>query len=57
MKRNNSSYCCDKIEELIKSYEYKMKNLDEYGLTLEAKISVRSQLEQVINDLRNILYE
>ncbi len=56
-KRNNPSWCCDKIEELIEQYKHKIFTLDTYGLELVAKIEVRKELEIVIYDLETILYD
>ena len=41
-KRNNPSWCCDKIEELIEDYKYKQNTLDKYGYSLDAKVAIRN---------------
>ena len=56
-KRNNPSWCCDKIEEKIDEYKYKLRTLDKYGYSLDAKIAIRSELEAIIGDLEIILYK
>ena len=56
-KRNNPSWCCDKIEEKIEEYKYKLSTLDKYGYSLDAKIAIRNELEAIIGDLERILYE
>ncbi len=56
-KRNNSSWCCDKLEELIEEYKDRQNTLDKYGYSLEAKVAIRNELETVISDLERILYE
>lgn len=49
-KRNNPSWCCDKIEELIEEYEKKSRDTyDSEGAYLI--------YEQIIEDLKRILYE
>lgn len=48
MERNNASWCCDRIEELIDDYiisEMETENEE-----------VKRQLQITIEDLRNILY-
>lgn len=47
-ERNNSSWCCDKIEELIKDYKISIQETDNQD--------VKRQLEIVVDDLENILY-
>ena len=47
-ERNNSSWCCDKIEELIKNYKIRIQKTDNQD--------IKRQLEIVVNDLENILY-
>lgn len=47
-ERNNSSWCCDQIEELIRDYKDSMQETDNQD--------VKRQLEIVVNDLENILY-
>lgn len=52
---NNSSWCCEKIEELIKKYKKEIKDLKGYSWNAcktEMKI-----LKYVIKDLENILNE
>lgn len=56
-KRNNPSWCCDKIEEKIEEYKYKLSTLDKYGYSLDVKIAIRNELEAIIGDLERILYE
>ncbi len=56
-KRNNPSWCCDKLEELIEEYKDRQNTLDKYGYSLEAKVAIRNELETVISDLERILYE
>ena len=56
-KRNNSSWCCDQIEEKIKDYKVALSELDKLLISQEAKEGVKRQLEIVIDDLENILYE
>ena len=56
-KRNNPSWCCDKIEEKIDEYKYKLNTLDKYGYSLDVKIAIRNELEAIIGDLERILYE
>ena len=48
MERNNASWCCDRIEELIDDYiisEMETENEE-----------VKRQLQITIEDLKNILY-
>lgn len=47
-KRNNSSWCCDKIEELIEDYKISIEETDNED--------VRRQLRITVDDLENILY-
>lgn len=47
-KRNNPSWCCDKIEELIE--EYKRKADNNYGVEYEI-------YTEIVNELEEILYE
>ncbi len=56
-KRNNPSWCCDKIEELIEEYKDRQNTLDKYGYSLDTKVAIRNELETVISDLERILYE
>ena len=56
-KRNNPSWCCDKIEEKINEYKYKLSTIDKYGYSLDAKIAIRNELEAIIGDLERIFYE
>ncbi len=56
-KRNNHSWCCNKIEELIQKYKCKQNTLDKYGYSLDTKVVIRNELETVLNDLERILYE
>lgn len=56
-KVNYPSWCCEKMQEKIEDYKYKIATLDRYAYHLEAKIAVRNELEAIINDLERILYE
>ena len=56
-KRNNPSWCCDKIEELIQEYKFRQNTLDKYRYSLDFKVAIRNELETVISDLERILYE
>ena len=56
-KMNNPSWCCEKIQEKIEEYRYKLNTLDRYGYSLDAKIAIRNEIESVIGDLERILYE
>jgi hypothetical protein len=47
--RNNSSWCCDQIEEKIKDYKLSLTETEEE--------EIRRQLEIIIDDLENILYK
>ena len=47
-ERNNSSWCCDQIEELIMNYTINIQKTDNQD--------IKRQLEIVVNDLENILY-
>ena len=47
-KRNNSSWCCDQIEEKIKEYKIVFQH--------STNEDVRKCLEAIIKDLENILY-
>ena len=47
-ERNNPSWCCDQIEELIKNYKISIQKTDNQD--------IKRQLEKVVNDLENILY-
>lgn len=49
-KRNNPSWCCDKIEELL--LEYKNKQRDSHDDPAEYET-----YKEVIEDLEKILYE
>lgn len=49
MKRNNPSWCCDKIEEKIEDYKLSVKETTDEN--------VRRQLEIIIEDLESILYD
>lgn len=55
-KRNNSVWCCDKIEEKIADYKISLTEIAELTISNEAKEEIKKQLEIVINDLENILY-
>lgn len=55
-KMNNPSWCCEKIQELIEDYKYQIATLSERCYSLDTKIAVRNQLETVISNLENILY-
>lgn len=46
-KRNNSTWCCDQIEEKIKDYKISL---------IEIKEEVKRQMEIVVDDLESILY-
>lgn len=48
-KRNNSSWCCDQIEELVKDYKI--------SVTEMGNEEVKRQLKIVIDDLEKILYQ
>lgn len=54
---NNPSWCCEKIQEKIEEYKYKLNTLDKYGYSLDAKIAIRNEIESVVYDLEKILYE
>ena len=56
-KRNNSSWCCDQIEERITDYKLSLTELDKLDISDEAREEVRRQLEIVIYDLESILYK
>lgn len=56
-KRNNASWCCDQIEEKIKDYKLSLTELDKISMSNEAREEVKRQLEIVIDDLEEILYE
>ncbi len=56
-RRNNPSWCCDKLEELIEEYKDRQNTLDKYGYSLDTKVAIRNELETVISDLEIILYE
>lgn len=56
-KINNPSWCCEKIQEKIEEYKYKLNTLDKYGYSLDAKIAIRNEIESVVYDLEKILYE
>lgn len=56
-KMNNPSCCCEKIQEKIEEYKYKLNTLDKYGYSLDAKIAIRNEIESIANDLEKILYE
>ena len=47
-KRNNPSWCCDRIEELIEEYEKKADN--SYGIEHEI-------YTEIVDELKEILYE
>lgn len=47
-KRNNPSWCCDRIEELIEEYEKKADN--SYGIEYEI-------YTEIVDELKEILYE
>ena len=47
-ERNNSSWCCEQIEELIKNYKISIQKTDNQD--------IKRQLEKFVNDLENILY-
>lgn len=47
-KRNNSTWCCDRIEEKIKDYKISLAEIKEE--------EVKRQLEIVIDDLETILF-
>ena len=47
-ERNNSSWGCDQIEELIKNYKIRIQKTDNQD--------IKRQLEIVVNNLENILY-
>lgn len=47
-KMNNPSWCCEKIQELIKEYKNKEENL--YGVEHEI-------YSDIVDDLEEILYE
>lgn len=55
-KMNNPSWCCEKIQEKIEEYRYKLNTLDRYGYSLDAKIAIRNEIESAISDLERILY-
>lgn len=48
-KRNNPTWCCDRIEEKIKDYKISLTKIKEE--------EVKKQMEIVIDDLETILYE
>lgn len=47
-KRNNSTWCCDQIEEKVKDYKIYLTEIKEE--------EVKRQMEIVIDDLESILY-
>lgn len=55
-KRNNSAWCCDRIEEKIADYKISLTEIARLSMSDEAKEEVKRQLEIVIDDLENILY-
>lgn len=55
-KRNNSSWCCDRLEDKITDYKVSLTEIDMLPMSDEAKIEVKRQLEIVIEDLEDILY-
>lgn len=48
-KMNNTSWCCNKIEELIKKYEKEMKETQSRDRYLT--------YYKIVNELKEILYE
>ena len=51
---NNASWCCDKIEELIKTYKTKCGLLSSIG---DERLRAQALVyHEVIQDLENILY-
>lgn len=46
-KRNNPTWCCDRIEEKIKDYKLSLTKIKE---------EVKRRMEIVIDDLESILY-
>lgn len=47
-KRNNSTWCCDQIEEKIKDYKISLIEIKEE--------EVKRQMEIIVDDLESILY-
>ena len=48
-KRNNASWCCDRIEELLEEYkEIRDRNLDIEDRTYSAYKSVIEELEEIL---------
>lgn len=47
-KRNNASWCCDRIEEKIEDYKISIKETKDE--------EIRRQLEIIVDDLETILY-
>lgn len=56
-KINNALWCCEKIQEKIDEYKNKLNTLDKFGYSLDTKIAIRNEIESIVHDLENILYE
>lgn len=56
-KKDNFLAICNPLEEKIADYKLSLTELDKIDMSNEARAEVIRQLEIVIDDLENILYE